>query len=216
MDGTPLTSEFDQEQSTLVRPPKVEQTRKFPVIGCAVVGLLALIAVGVAVVVIFLVRDSSKGTANQAGVNNTNVTNVARQDDVNKQLANLQQQQADIDKQKQQLANEQKKLENQNNKPPVNAFTPPPANDPPTARITFHRGSVQETVTGSVIKKRSYVLRTLAGQFLSASLRSGGNCVVFSNGSTSESYETNEGDSSLVVVNNCSSAANYSLTVSVR
>ena len=216
MDGTPLRPEIEEEQSTLVRPPKTaESSRRFPWIGCSVVGLLAVIAVAAIIGVIFLVRGPNKDVSNQS-----NSSNASNSDIVNKQLANLQQQQAEIDKQKQQLANEQKSLTNQNNKSPDNKapanVTSPTASDPPTARISFHRGSVQETVSGSVIKKRVYVLRTLSGQFLNASLGSSGGCVVFSNGSTGISYTTDAGDSSLVVVNKCPSPTSFRLTVSVQ
>jgi len=214
MDGTALQPEFDEERSTLVREPRVASqpnspSRKFPLVGCSVVALLALIAIGVALVVIFLVRDSSKGVANQ-----TNATNIDA-NAVNKQLSNLQEQQKEIERQKQELANEQKTIEDQKKKPQANIVSPT-ATDPPTSRIKFRRGSVQETVSGSVIKRRSYVLQTLSGQFLSAEVRSSGNCVVLSNGSTSQSYVTNQGDSSLTVVNNCTSPANFSLTVVIR
>jgi cytoskeletal protein RodZ len=214
MDGTPLRPDIVTEQSTLVREPRVPQKQaylsgKLPLLGCSVIGLLLLIGLGVAGAYLYFFRDTPKAPANQANVSNVN------QDAINKQMANLQQQQADIDKQKQQLANEQKKLENQNTKPPAN-ITIPAATDPPTARITFHRGSVQETVTGTVVKKRSYVLRTLSGQTLSASIRSGGSCVAFSNGSASLTYETEQGDSNLTVINNCASPANFNMTVFIR
>jgi len=215
MDGTPLTTEFDEERSTVIREPRVTaqanvQSRKFPLVSCLVIALLALIAVGVAIGIVFLVRNSSKGPANQA-----NVSSNADPNTVNKPASNLQDQQAEIERQKQELANERKKLDDQKKISPANVSVPA-AVDPPTSRITFHRGSIEETVTGSVVKKRTYVLRTLSGQALSAGIRAGGNCVVFSNGSSSESYITSQGDSSLVVVNNCSSPAKFNLTVSVR
>ena len=217
MDGTPLRPEIEEEQSTLVRPPKVdaEPSRRFPLIGCSVVALLAVIAIAVIIGVVFLVKGPNKDVSNQ-----TNSSSVVNNDVVNNQLANLQQQQAEIDKQKQQLANEHRSLTNQNNKTldnkaPANASAPTVA-DPPTARITFHRGSVEETIVGSVIKKRSYVLRTLSGQTLSATIRSSGNCAEFSNGSNSQTYETEQGDSSLTIVNNCTTPASFKMTVFIR
>jgi cytochrome b len=215
MDGTPLKTEFDEERSTLIREPRAPvqaniQSRKFPLVGCLVIALLALIAVGVVTGVVFLIRDSSKVPVNQ-----TNISSNVDSNTVNKPASNLQDQQAEIERQKQELANERKKLDDQKKIPLTNANVPA-AVDPPTSRITFHRGSVEETVTGSVVKKRTYVLRTLSGQALSAGIRTSGNCVVFSNGSSSESYTTSQGDSSLVVVNNCSSPAKFNLTVSVR
>lgn len=214
MDGTPLRPGFEDEQSTLVREPSRSQpsnglSSKLPLIGCSAVALLLLLGLGAAGAYFFLIKDNPRPSANQANVSNVD------QDAINKQLANLQQQQADIEKQKQQLANAQKKLENQNSNVPAN-MNAPTAKDPPTARITFHRGSVQETMAGSVIKKRVYVLRTLSGQFLYASLSSAAGCVFFSNGSTGVSYETNSGDSQLVIVNKCPSPVSYRLTVSVQ
>jgi cytoskeletal protein RodZ len=214
MDGTPLQTEFDDERSTIVREPREAKasstSRKFPLVGCSVVGLLALIAIGVVIGVIFLIRDSSKGTTNQANTSSNVDSNV-----VNKQIVNLQEQQNEIEKQKQQLANEQKIIDNKKKSTPANVNAPAAA-DPPTARITFHRGSVEETISGSVVKRRGYVLRTLSGQSLSADLHSAGDCVVFSNGSSSESYITSQGDSSLAIINNCGSPASFTLTVSVR
>lgn len=214
MDGTALRPKIDEEISTIVREPRAASQpnltkRKFPLVGCLIVALLALIAVGVAVVVIYLVRNSSKDVANQTNISNTNVSAV------NKQLSNLQEQQNEIERQKQELANERRTIEDQNKKQQAN-INPPTATDPPTSRIKFSRGSIQQTVSGNVIKRRSYVLQTLSGQFLSADVRSSGNCVVLSNGSTSQSYVTNQGDSSLTVTNSCASPANFSLTVVVR
>ena len=214
MDGTALRPEIDDEISTIVREPRAasqpsSKKRRFPLVGCSIVALLALIAVGVAVVVIFLIRSSSQDVANQTNISNTNVNAV------NKQLSNLQEQQNEIERQKQELANERKTIEDQKTKPTAN-ISAPSATDPPTSRIKFSRGSIQQTVSGSVIKRRSYVLQTLSGQFLSADVRSSGNCVVLSNGSTSQSYVTNQGDSSLTVMNNSASPANFSMTVAVR
>ena len=85
-----------------------------------------------------------------------------------------------------------------------------------TARIKFRRGRVEETVSGTISSERGYVLYTLAGQQLSARIRSGGNCVVFRNGSTTTSYTTSSGDSYLRLKNNCGDAAQFGLTVQVR
>jgi hypothetical protein len=220
MDGTALQPDLEREQSTLIREPKVASkprslSQRLPLIGCAVIALLALIVLVVSTAYVLFVRDMPKANANQVNANRAGNSNVVDPDSINKQIANLQQQQADIDKQKQELANERTTLNEQKNKPPANAVNSV-ATDPPTSRITFHRGSVEETISGTVVKRRGYVLRTSAGQFLSADVRSGGNCVVFSNGTTSQNYTTNQGDSSLVVVNNCASPANFRLTVSVR
>ena len=226
MDGTPLKPEFEDEQSTIVREPRASQrsnffSSKLPLMGCLALASLVALALGVAAVYFFINKPSPNAPVNQSNVaeNQANVSNV-NQDAINKQMANLQQQQAEIDKQKQQLANEQRSLTNQNNKTPDNKapanVSAPTVADPPTARITFHRGSIEETVTGTVVKKRSYVLRTLSGQTLSATIRSSGNCAEFSNGSNSQTYETEQGDSSLTIVNNCMTPTSFKMTVFIR
>jgi len=210
-DGTPLGSAFDQhEHATVVRGGPVAQYAppgRSPFLTCSIIAVLCLVLVGVIGVIIFALTYSSQSVRNAAQSNKD-------QDAINQQNANLRDQQAEIDKQKQEIANARKTLDDAKNK--LNANTGTPVTDPPTARINFHRGSVQETVSGSVIKRRSYVLRTGSGQFLSASLNSAGNCAVFTNNSTDLSYTTSAGDSSLTVVNNCPSPANFSLTVFIR
>src|SRR5436305_14357639 len=126
MDGTPLRQEFDEEQSTIVREPRAapasSSSRKFPLVGCSVVGLLALIAIGVVIGVIFLIRDSSKGTTNQANTSSNVDSNVVNKQD--KQIANVQEQQNELEKQKQQLANEQKIIDDKKKSVPANVNIP--------------------------------------------------------------------------------------------
>jgi len=99
--------------------------------------------------------------------------------------------------------------------------TPKPADgnayeDHGTLRINFRRGRVSETVSGRVAMTRSFVLRTMAGQYLNASIASDEQCVVFSNGAPSISFPTSAGDSRLDVRNNCGQPARFRLTVTVR
>jgi hypothetical protein len=88
--------------------------------------------------------------------------------------------------------------------------------DPGTARINFRSGRVSETVSGLIATSRSFVLRTLRGQRLSASVNSEGDCVVFDDGSTFTEYSTSQGDNRLEIWNDCGAPAKFSLTVTVR
>ena len=88
--------------------------------------------------------------------------------------------------------------------------------DPGTSRINFRPGRVSETVSGPISTSRSFVLRTLRGQHLSASVNSEGDCVVFDDGSTFTEYNTPQGDNRLEIWNDCGEPARFSLTVKVR
>lgn len=88
--------------------------------------------------------------------------------------------------------------------------------DADTSRIEFRRGSVGETVAGRVRNSRSFVLRTLAGQTLFASVRSQGDCVVFADGSADIRFATRQGDSRLDLRNNCGGAKRFRMFVTVR
>jgi len=98
---------------------------------------------------------------------------------------------------------------------PVPTVTPV-LNDPPPARITFSKGSISERVSGVVARSRSYALRTLDGQFLTSSLDSPDNCVTFTNGSSTTSFNTLRGDSYINIKNNCGHPAKFTLLVTVR
>ena len=88
--------------------------------------------------------------------------------------------------------------------------------DPGTTRINFRRGRVSETVSGRINKDRDFVLRTLSGQFLNATVTSERNCVVFRNGGSSEEFVTPGGDSRLALINNCPAAVPFRLSVTVK
>jgi len=103
-----------------------------------------------------------------------------------------------------------------------NTPTPPrpsgdgPAADPGVTRITFRPGRISDTVSGSVIKNRAYVLYAKNGQNLIATVRSNGGCVTFDGGSPRISYPTKEGNNALTLVNNCGDPKPFRLTVRIR
>lgn len=88
--------------------------------------------------------------------------------------------------------------------------------DPGTSRLQFRRGSVGETFRGTVARQRSFVLRTLYGQYLTAVVRSAGNCVIFREASTEIAFTTGQGDTSLTVVNRCQQPQDFVMSVAVR
>lgn len=88
--------------------------------------------------------------------------------------------------------------------------------DPGTTRINFRRGRVSETVRGRISKDRDFLLRTLAGQYLTARVTSERNCVEFPSGGTATEFETPQGDSRLTLVNNCPAPVPFKLNVTVR
>ena len=105
-------------------------------------------------------------------------------------------------------------------KTPIPTGTPV-ANDVPqkdagTGRITFNRGHVSQTVSGTILYKRSFVLRTMAGQALTARVTSRDGCVEFDGGGNSVDFETPNGDVSLDLTNTCDDPASFSMTVTVR
>jgi len=89
-------------------------------------------------------------------------------------------------------------------------------NDPGMARITFKKGSVSQSVSGTVVHKRSFVLRTMAGQSLRASVSSSSSCVEFSDGGDTVEFATPSGDVSLDLKNICGEPAPFTLRVTVR
>jgi len=113
--------------------------------------------------------------------------------------------------------------------PPTPVSTPPPDQritdipgqarnfkDPGTSRLKFRSGSVGETFRGTVSRQRSFVLRTLYGQYLTASIRSNGACVIFRQASTEIAFTTSQGDTSLTVVNTCAGPQEFTMSVTVR
>jgi cytoskeletal protein RodZ len=91
-----------------------------------------------------------------------------------------------------------------------------PENDPGTGRITFRKGSVSQTVSGTAVHSRSFVLRTMAGQSLRATVTSARGCVEFDAGGSSVEFTTPSGDVSLDLRNTCGEPVAFSMTVTVR
>ena len=135
---------------------------------------------------------------------------------VSDQEEKLRQQREAIEKERQRLADERRKLQDERDRVPDTTPVTPAFVDPGTTRITFRRGSVGETVLGTIGSSRSFVLRTLGGQYLSANIRSAGGCVVFTNGATSTGFTTGFGDTYLYLRNSCGGPARFSMTVVVR
>lgn len=167
-----------------------------------IIALLALIAGGGLVALLIFGRFSP--TSNQSA-------NVAanNQPDSRQQNQDLQNQQAELDRERQRLEDERKKLESQKTSPAETTSVDS------AARISFRRGSLEETIPGVVARSKSYVLKAKAGQSLSATVTSNG-CVVFNNASNSMNLITANGDNWITVVNNCGAQAPFNLTVYIR
>ncbi len=231
-DGSPLSVSYDSEATRVIPanrippsatvasipvPPQQPRGQTFSSQGISNIGrrtnpllyviiaLLVLIAGGGLVALLLFGRSSNT---------NNQVANVAannQPDSVRQQKQDLQNQQADLDRERQRVEDERKKLESEKTKP---VETTAPSVDSP-ARISFRRGSVQETISGVVARSKSYVLKAKGGQYLSASVTSNG-CVVFNTGSASMNYVTASGDNWITVVNNCGGRAPFNVTVDIR
>jgi hypothetical protein len=125
---------------------------------------------------------------------------------------NLKREQDELDRERKRLEDERRRLDEEKRR----VDTPPRFNDPGTTRVAFRRGSTGETVSGTVGRQRSFVLRTMAGQYLSASVRSSDGCVTFTDGSSSAGYSTRSADSYLNIRNNCDEPSKFVLSVTVR
>lgn len=228
-DGSSLLTRDDSEATQVIPPgrvvpratvasisPPTQQRRTFSSAAISpnarktnpllyvIIALLALIAGGGLVALVMFGRSSNP---------NNQLANVAanNQPDSLQQKQDLQNQQAELERQRQQLEDERKKMESQKTKP---VETTDPAVDSP-ARISFRRGSAQETIAGVVAHNKSYVLKAKAGQYLSATVTANG-CVAFNTGSTSMNFVTANGDNWITVVNNCAAQSSFNLTVDVR
>jgi hypothetical protein len=228
-DGSPLIASYDTEATRVIpvnlvsasatiasTPPQPKEPRgqtyssqvipnagrKTNPLLYAIIALLALIAGGGLVALLIFVRSSST---------NNLVANVAANNQSDSQKQDLRNQQEQIDRERQRLEDERKKLDEQKTKP---AETTAPSVDSP-ARISFHRGGVQETISGVVARSKSYVLKAKAGQYLSATVTSNG-CVAFNTASNSLNFMTANGDNWITVVNNCGAQTPFKLTVDIR
>jgi type IV secretory pathway VirB10-like protein len=218
-DGTPLVEVYPEtEEPTLVRPAEaVPQTRSVPFPAQRSGGLLKYAAIGVAVLLLAFAGAAAAiwlmwpaaDDRTAAGVQNSNIVPQATPA-------------------KSVISESSPTPTPTKNKPPVNqAASPtpqesspeppqPPATDPAVTRITFKRGSVGESMTGTVNERRSFVLRTLPGQFLSASVQSQKRCVSFESGGANTAFETEGGDTMLTIRNKCDTPSGFRLNVNVR
>lgn len=85
-------------------------------------------------------------------------------------------------------------------------------------RIKFARGSVTGNAVGHLAAEASqrFVLTAKSGQFLSAMISSGNDCVVFSNNAASAYFATGSGNNYLFVKNICAGQSGFTVTVSIR
>lgn len=235
-DGTLLAFSLEtQEDATVIKPlgfvqppPPVRQGIN-PIFIFLGVGLLAAVfVVGVAAVWVIAnfyaapivannrLTDISSNKDVGNTISNKNAANDSSDTDrdrLNEQKANLASEQAAIEKEKKRLADERRRLDAEKNKS-ANKTTSLAAQ--PTARISFDKGNSQQIVSGTVGSQRSFVLGAGSGQYLYASVSSANNCVAFSNGSNSIGGSTVRGDNRITIINNCSSAASFTLTVGIR
>lgn len=229
-DGSPLSPTYDSKATHVIPPghvvpgatiasvsppPQPRRTfsstaisanaRKTNPLLYVIITLLALVAGGG--LVVFLMLGRSANSNNQLA----NVAANNQPDSLRQQKQDIQNQQAELDRERQRLEDERNKLESQKTKP---VETTAPSVDSP-GRISFRRGSVQETISGAVARNKSYVLKAKAGQYLSATITSNG-CVVFNTRATSMNFVTASGDNWITVVNNCGTQAAFNLTVDIR
>jgi hypothetical protein len=85
-------------------------------------------------------------------------------------------------------------------------------------RIRFARGRTTATLSGNIVAggERRYVLGARYGQYLSGNISSRGDCVKFTEGSTSTSFTTEAGDNWLSITNYCGRQASFTMTVSIN
>ena len=90
------------------------------------------------------------------------------------------------------------------------------APDPGPTKINFRPGRIQETVSGRVNDRRSFLLYAREGQQLTADISSPNDCVNFDTGDSSVRYTTNTGNNALTILNSCARPATFQLSVSIR
>ncbi|MDI1241333.1 MAG: hypothetical protein PSX80_05370 [bacterium] len=212
-DGTSLVDDQrDQEIPTVVRPKRIILTRRRPLFRYLLFGILGLLGVLFASALgAFLVWHWLAGSNDNEDIRNdqpsASPTPKSTPPGITPtpvKASPLPTQNAEIER-----------------PTPSRPVTPEAADDaefrdPGTSRINFRRGRVSERVTGRVAKSRSFVLRTISGQNLTASISSADDCVVFSNGASSTAFSTSAGDNRLDLRNNCGRPARFTLSVTVR
>ena len=85
-------------------------------------------------------------------------------------------------------------------------------------RIRFARGRTSATISGTLRADgvRRYVLGARSGQSLTGNISSRGDCVKFTEGSTSLALATDSGDNWISVTNYCGRSAAFTMTVSIN
>ena len=209
-DGKELLPQYiETETPTIVRPPqKTQQRSGKPYLKYLAIGLVALVAMGIAGAAgAYVVWNKLAAGTNRAAADPTPRATPS---------ASLQPTRTPALQEKEPQST------------PANLTTPTPSRepdkdidestfaDPGTTRISFRRGGVGETVSGRINKNRDFVLRTLAGQYLTARVTSQRDCVEFPDGEADVEFETPQGDSRLTLVNNCPAPVSFRLTVTVR
>lgn len=237
-DGTPLIGMLDHgEQKTVLRPSAAEGAESSSVGGglnavfkyaAAAFGLLFILLLLGGVVTAWFLWPRS-GVASDASPRNDRVSSspnpsgtivVANAENTDREQIKTQEQ--ELERERSKLADERKKLEDEKRKqakddePKNDVPEPSRFSDPGTARLSFRRGSVGTTTSGTVGRARNYVLRTMAGQYLTASVSSSGGCAVFGSGGSTTQFSTNRGDTTLSIRNNCDRPTKFSLSVTVR
>ncbi|HMQ03607.1 MAG TPA: hypothetical protein PKD26_06810 [Pyrinomonadaceae bacterium] len=234
-DGTPLISLLEEpDQATVIRSERSPVIRSkagalwIKVLAGAAVLLFGCVLLIAGAIWFFWPRDRgvvsfNDNVSNLAGLTPTPTQTrpptplpTATIAAVNDDRANLRSQQEELDRERKRLEEERRRLEEEKRKATATPKPPPRFTDPGTTRITFRRGSISHTTSSTISRQRSFVLRTLAGQFLSASVRSPDGCVTFSDGGSSAGYSTRLGDSFLYLRNNCSEPSPFTLSVTVR
>jgi len=226
-DRTPLVPviEAPEQATVVITSPPGASSRPVgagvnPIFTYLSIALLALVAGGAGVYWMTSASGDSQSSKNDGAVRQspTSEANAAQGPAPSSpQKTSSQTPQARVANQQQMAPTETNPLNDQEDnglEPPTSEHAGP--EDYPSVRIKFRRGRVAETVSSTISSERGYVLYTLGGQQLSAMIRSEGDCVVFTDGSTSTSYTTSNGDSYLRLKNNCRDAARFGLTVQVR
>lgn len=207
-DGNELLPQYEEtETPTVVRPASKSGN---PYLKYLAIALLAFFAIGiVGAVAAYVVWSKLGGGGTTAGssptptptIGPTRTPSPRNSETPNRAVANLTPHDG----------RDPDDLENRKSDTTEPAFT-----DPATTRITFRRGRESESVSGRVRNGRDFVLRTLAGQYLTARVSSDRGCVTFAGGDTVTDFPTTQGDSRVSIVNNCPAPVRFRLTVAVR
>lgn len=236
-DGTPLAQIVPvAEEETVIRPtapadPTIVEPRRrgvSPVFLYLTVGLLLMLFLFAGAFGLWMLWPRDDSAAANTEVSKKSSNSAATQTPIPERTpspsptsanseADRKAEQDAIERERRRLAEERRKLEEaKKNDAPDPTPAPPAVTDPGATRITFRRGSVGEAVPGMIAKRRTFVIRALAGQQLTARVRSAGGCVLFDNGSAATAFQTAAGDNQLTLVNNCGEPARFRLVTTVR